>query len=208
MRNKIIKGFQDGILQLLDSKEQSKEINLEWMPYPNNLQEVIDGVSKYDTDGKFVKTGDKSITTENLKSFLDDILYGGINNKKYAGEEFLKKLYNDRELLEKEKSKNTAPTRKRLIDIIDNLKNSLIELFHPSPIQTESSTNGLVEMIIDIDYKLNSDLIKKYFGKESLEKLLDNLNNRNKKSHKNANISIIDSNLLKLKTDIKKMSKD
>ena len=180
MRNKIIKGFQDGIFQLLNkqSKEQSKEINLEWMAYSNNLQEVIDGVSKYDTEGKFVKTGDKSITTENLKSFLDDILYGGINNKKYAGEEFLKKLYNDRELLEKEKSKNTAPTRKRLIDIIDNLKNTLFELFHPSPI------------------------------KESLEKLLDNLNNRNKKSHKNANISIIDSNLLKLKTDIKKMSKD
>ena len=68
--------------------------------------------------------------------------------------------------------------------------------------------NRLYEQISNVDNKLDHELIKKYFKKESLLKLFKYLKPSYNKVINSAKETLVESNLLNLKNDIKNMSDD
>ena len=64
-----------------DEKTKDKSVDLSWLKYSNNFQELI---KEYNTDPNFgldFLDDDKSVDLKNIGIFIKDILSGKINNK-------------------------------------------------------------------------------------------------------------------------------
>ena len=67
-----------------DEKTKDKGVDLSWLKYSYNFQELI---NEYNTDPNFgldFLDDDKSVNLKNIGIFIKDILSGKINNKEDA----------------------------------------------------------------------------------------------------------------------------
>ena len=78
-------------------------------------------------------------------------------------------------------------------------------------LESKGSTNRSDKLLITLDEIFSPDLIEKYFGSKSLREMvrqLKDMRHQNQISARDAKITLIETGLLKLKTDIKSMSED
>ena len=154
MRNKIIEAFEDGTFPL--NKEQAKkdkvdreakEIDFSWMHRPvNELKEAIKDVDKYDITVINTTVDNKIITMRSLKSFLNDIATGKIDDRDDAEKDFLEKIYDGKKLLQKGIKSYSSTERKKLSEVIDQAEYVVFGLIPPIKLGEQPDTTDMPEL--------------------------------------------------------------
>ena len=93
------------------------------------FKRIRERVNSYVNNGWYSKAGQKSISMNPAKNFLQDILSGEFNNAKEAKNMYLNNLYGDEEKIRK--SGNKTDRKKDMIEVYDQVKKKIIT---PAPI--------------------------------------------------------------------------
>ena len=128
LKIKITAGETDEETDGKTDKKTVKKKDFTWMHrQKSELEGLLNKVPRYHADGLDTKAGDKRITLGNTKRFLKNINTGKIKNKEEAEREYLKTVFNDKNLL-KEKTRRYTDKTKELRDIFDDVQYDIPDL--------------------------------------------------------------------------------
>ena len=77
----------------------------------SELKDLLNIVTRYQADGLRTKAGDETIALGSIKKVLRDISTGKIRNKEEAEREYLKTVFNDKNLLKETTKRYTGKKR-------------------------------------------------------------------------------------------------
>ena len=125
---KEFKNYANKIKDEETGKRTDEKTDITWIHRSkNDFNNLLNKVSRYQTDGLRTKAGDKTITLGNTKNFLKDIITGRVKNREEAKSEYLKTVFKDNDLL-KETAKRYTDSKKELRDIFNDVKYTIFGL--------------------------------------------------------------------------------